>query len=221
MVRSRIRLAMVATLAIAISGCSRGPAPPAPTEDLTPTEHRSGRGAGWHTAGIARRRQHVPAVVQRVSRSHPELAEPRCALVRVPEDLVRLDPGVLLLAGQRADGSWWYELAGEGGSVDEGCWTGGGGSFDEGDSVRDRQAGGCRRLRVSGSRLTVTTATTSNGFPGMETTASAWTSKVVPCFSTHSSARRSRSRYGGSGLAHRPLGAGRSRPNGPRHTTNR
>lgn len=45
--------------------------------------------------------------------------------------------GLLLLGGQRADGSWWYELAGYGdGPNQDGCWLIYGGSFDEGDSVR-------------------------------------------------------------------------------------
>jgi hypothetical protein len=45
-------------------------------------------------------------------------------------------PGVLLLGGERPDGTWWYELAGFRGPEGDGCWPIFGGSFDEGGTVR-------------------------------------------------------------------------------------
>jgi hypothetical protein len=48
-----------------------------------------------------------------------------------------LTTGLLLLGGERPDGSWWYELAGFGdGPNADGCWLIYGGSFDEGETVR-------------------------------------------------------------------------------------
>jgi len=149
-IRSHIHLAMAVTLAIVLAGCSRGPSPPAPTEDLTPTVIGViGEQAGTLPVSLVGGSTFPPsssASVVRI-RNWPNLDAPQDP----SEDLVRLDPGVLLLAGQRADGSWWYELAGEGGSVDEGCWTIRGGSFDEGDSVR--LSSGLRLPKAPGFRI--------------------------------------------------------------------
>jgi hypothetical protein len=47
-----------------------------------------------------------------------------------------LSEGLLLLGGERADGSWWYELAGFAGPNEHGCWPIYGGSFDRGEAVQ-------------------------------------------------------------------------------------
>ena len=148
MIRSRTRMAMAATLAIAIAGCSRGPSPPAPTEDLTPTV----------IGVIAEQTATLPvrlvgdktfppsssASVVRI-RNWPDLDAPKDPFA----DLVRLDPGVLLLAGQRADESWWYVLADT--PNQDGCHSIRGVSFDEGDSVR--LSSGLRLPKAPGFRI--------------------------------------------------------------------
>jgi hypothetical protein len=131
--RTRIRLVSLLSVAVALAACSRGPAPPAPTEDLTPT-----------FIGVIAKQVATPPVLLRGDRTFPP--SPGASVERIrnwPDldapadpfaDFPRLDPEVLLLAGQRSDGVWWYELAD--GANQDGCHMIYGGSFDEGDTVR-------------------------------------------------------------------------------------
>lgn len=130
MIRPRACLVAFAVLALAISGCSRGPNPPAPTEDLTPTVVGV-IGAITSTdlpVPLTNNTSFAPpagAVVQRIKNWPANPAN----------EVDGFQPDALLLGGSRPDGTWWYEIAGFGAS-EEGCWRIAGGSFDEGDSVR-------------------------------------------------------------------------------------
>ena len=126
----RFRQAMAfLVLGSALAACSRGPAPPPPTEDLTAT-----------VVGVINdAAPGLPVDLQGGTQFSPQ---PGVAVERIknwpggdePEGLAE---GLLLLGGQRPDGSWWYELAGFGeGPNDDGCWSIYGGSFDEGETVR-------------------------------------------------------------------------------------
>ncbi len=131
--RRGILLAILA-VAIALSGCgSRGPAPPSPTEDLTAT-----------IIGIVAQDAIWPPVLLEGGRQFA----PPPGVEAVPLDNwgdtttpESPEAGMLLLGGQRDDGTWWYQLAGYGRSVadspaSDGCWDIRGGSFDEASSIR-------------------------------------------------------------------------------------
>ena len=82
-----------------------------------------------------------------------------------------LEAGVLLLGGQRDDGSWWYQLAGyanDDPSDDEGCWPIGGGSFDDGRSIR--LSNGLRLPKAPGFEASMggIVVAASAAFPGRE-----------------------------------------------------
>ncbi len=131
MINPRTWLVVIAALALAlaVSGCSRGPNPPSPTEDLTPTV--VGVIAADATANLP-----VPLT------NNTMFAPPASAVVQriknwpggPANEVEGFEPDTLLLGGSRPDGSWWYELAGFG-VGDEHCWRIAGGSFDEGGSV--------------------------------------------------------------------------------------
>lgn len=78
--------------------------------------------------------------------------------------------GFLLLGGQRADGSWWYQVAGYEGPespAEDGCWPIGGGSFDEGTSVR--LSDGLRLPKAPGFYIhSWVDLSASEAFPGRE-----------------------------------------------------
>jgi hypothetical protein len=126
------QIARVTALVVLIAGCSRGPTPPSPTEDLVPTQ----------VGVIASTNEMLPvrfsgggefapppgATVERV-RNWPATDSSPAAT-----DPDRLSAGTLLLGGQRPDGSWWYQLADF--VSNDGCRRIYGGSFDDGDSVR-------------------------------------------------------------------------------------
>lgn len=121
------RLAVAALVVICLgAACTRGPAPPEPTEDL--------RAA---TVGIVETGQSGDGVELRGGERFPSAAgvAPQ-RLVNWPADSKRqpadMEPGSLLLGGQRADGSWWYQLA----SLGNECWEVLGGAFDRGDAVQ-------------------------------------------------------------------------------------
>jgi hypothetical protein len=114
----------------AVTSCSRGPAPPAPTEDLTATVvgviDAATTAPPFVLRGRARFAPPPGASVERV-KNWPGTATSE------PDEPTS---GLLLLGGQRTDGSWWYELAGFGdGPNQDGCWLIYGGSFDVGDAV--------------------------------------------------------------------------------------
>ncbi len=120
---------MVFLIATTVLACSRGPNPPAPAEDLTPTIVGVITGSSGLPVGLRGGKTFDPppgSVVGRI-KNWPagDIYEPD-----------GLPIGGLLLGGERADGSWWYELAGFYGPTNDGCWSIFGGSFDEGDSVR-------------------------------------------------------------------------------------
>jgi hypothetical protein len=129
-VKSSPVAALLLIVVVTVVGCSRGPSPPQPTETLRPTTVgvviATASGAppfGLRGGG----RFEVPpgAMVRRLTNWPADPADE-------PDEL---GPGMLLLGGQAADGSWWYEVAGFGPTGD-GCWPIYGGSFDRGDSVQ-------------------------------------------------------------------------------------
>lgn len=115
----------------ALGACSRGPAPPSPTQDLTATV----------VGVIERTADGFPAQLRGGTQFAPA---PGASVERIKNwpgadtaELPGLTSGLLLLGGERADGSWWYELAGFGdGPNEDGCWLIYGGSFDDGQTVR-------------------------------------------------------------------------------------
>jgi hypothetical protein len=124
------RLAVVLFLALTVAACSRGPNPPSPTEELIPS-----------TVGVIVSAAVAPPISLRDGR---KFAPPPGSTVERIKNWPAWDtyeaegifPDLLLLGGQRPDGSWWYQLAGSDGPNDEGCWRIGGGSFEEGDRIR-------------------------------------------------------------------------------------
>src|SRR5690348_15487481 len=106
--RNRVKTSLILVALLAASGCSRGPAPPRPTEDLIPTV--VGAITGYPGPDLAQAPpfelegdgQFGPgpgAVVRRLKNWPPD---------REPADIY---PGALLLGGKSRDGSWWYEIA--------------------------------------------------------------------------------------------------------------
>jgi hypothetical protein len=79
-------------------------------------------------------------------------------------DAEGLIANVLLLGGRRADGSWWYELAGFPGPNQDGCWSIYGGSFDEGESVR--LSSGLRLPKAAGFEIRTHGHDDVQWFPG-------------------------------------------------------
>ena len=147
MLRCSVVLVAIVAAAIAFGGCSRGPNPPAPTEDLVPT-----------VVGVIA--SNAPSAAPVALTNGTIFAPPAGAPVERIKNWPASDtygaegitPGLLLLGGSRPDGSWWYEIAGIGGGPDsEGCWSIYGGSWDEGDSVRF--SSGLRLPKAPGFRI--------------------------------------------------------------------
>ena len=120
----------IAVTLVVVAACSRGPEPPAPTEELVPT-----------IVGVVEEAAEAPPVALR---GGVTFAPPPGAPVervrnwpeRITDEPEGIYPNLLLLGGQRADGSWWYELAGFVESEIPECWTIVGGSFDRGNAVQ-------------------------------------------------------------------------------------
>jgi hypothetical protein len=125
----RLRWGVVLLTVVVVAACSRGPEPPAPTEDLVPT-----------VVGVVQDPVVAPPVSLRGGSTFAPPADAEVERVknwpaRETDEAEGILPNLLLLGGQRPDGSWWYQLAGFRGMSD-GCWTVVGGSFDEGDAVQ-------------------------------------------------------------------------------------
>jgi hypothetical protein len=122
----------VIALVVLIAGCSRGPTPPSPTEDLVPTQ----------VGVIASTNEMLPVTFAGGGEFAPPPGStvdriqnwPSTASTPTAKDPDRLMAGTLLLGGHRSDGTWWYELVDF--ASDDGCHRITGGSFDDGDSVR-------------------------------------------------------------------------------------
>ena len=147
MIRSGIWFIALAALALTLGGCSRGPNPPSPTEDLTP----SVIGVVAARAGSA-----PPVALTNGATFSPPSGAVAERIKNWPagdaDEVEGIIPGVLLLGGSRPEGSWWYELIGVGGGPnEEGCWSVQGGSFDEGGSVR--LSSGLRLPKAPGFRI--------------------------------------------------------------------
>jgi hypothetical protein len=127
------RLVFVIAFAATVAACSRGPEPPAPTEELVPS-----------VIGVVDAFASEPPVTLRGGQTFAPPAGAEVERVKNwPADDASeaegLVPDVLLLGGQRPDGSWWYELAGfgsYGGDPETECWPIYGGSFDRGDAIQ-------------------------------------------------------------------------------------
>jgi hypothetical protein len=160
-IRSRPCLITFAFLALAVGGCSRGPNPPAPTENLTPT-----------VVGVIGDITRADLPVQLTNNT--TFAPPAGAVVQriknwpanPANEVDGFQPDVLLLGGSRPDGSWWYEIAGFPGPNEQGCWRIAGGSFDEGDSVR--LSSGLRLPKAPGFRIQPQGYDSVQWFPGHE-----------------------------------------------------
>ena len=120
----------VAALLFSTMACSRGPSPPEPREDLTPSivgvidQVVSANEVTFVNGGTFA--PPPEAEVERLKNwPGSEAAEPPLT-----------SSGNLLLGGVREDGSWWYQLAGYAGPNEEGCWPVYGGSFDRGASIQ-------------------------------------------------------------------------------------
>jgi hypothetical protein len=123
-------MAVVMTTFLLIGGCSRGPEPPLPTEDLEATivgVIASDRGGvPFDLANGSVFDPPIGATVRRL-RNWPARSSTE------PEEVIS---GSLLLGGEAGDGSWWYEIAGSAGPNEDGCWSIYVGSFDQGDFVQ-------------------------------------------------------------------------------------
>ena len=123
-------LASGLVLAVVLVGCSRGPEPPVPTESLVPS-----------VIGVVAEAAAGPPISLRAGTT---FAPPTSARVDriwnwpagTSDQATGVIPELLLLGGERTDGSWWYQLAGFPGPNADGCWVVVGGSFDRGDSVQ-------------------------------------------------------------------------------------
>jgi hypothetical protein len=154
-----IRCIVVALVAMVIVGCSRGMPPPKPTEDLHatvvgvvgpgggPPFNLESDGMFPPEAGTARRITNWPA--------DPAFEEQEARV------------GTLVLGGQQADGTWWYELVGSGGPTQGGCWPLYGGSFDEGDTIRF--SSGLRVPKAPNFEIRPSGTGTAEAFPGHRT----------------------------------------------------
>lgn len=156
--RARAGLVIVFVLVTSLSACSRGPTPPSPTEDLTPT-----------TVGVIETSTSaLPVTLRGGGTFAPPVGSRVDRLDNWPTNDVSEAEGliadVLLLGGRRADGSWWYELAGFTGANEDGCWSIYGGSFDEGDSVR--LSSGLRLPKAAGFEIRAHSHDDVQWFPG-------------------------------------------------------
>lgn len=153
-----MRIVAVFVLLTALSACSRGPTPPSPTEDLTPTI------VGVIDATVSA----LPVTLRGGETFAPPAGARVDRLDNWPADDVGEAEGliadVLLLGGERPDGSWWYELAGFAGPNEDGCWSIYGGSFDEGDSVRF--SSGLRLPKADGFEIRTYGHDDAQWFPG-------------------------------------------------------
>ena len=123
--RLTVAIASVAT-AFLLLACTRGDAPPRPNEDLK--------------ASIVGVVASADPLTLTSGSSFPPSGGHADRITNWPNDPAFEEPDArpetLLLGGQRANSSWWYELVGTGGPNPDGCWPLYGGSFDQGDSIQ-------------------------------------------------------------------------------------
>jgi len=113
-----------------VSSLQRGPAPPQPTANLYPSI--VGEIVRTHADGSVELQDGTTFPPTRGAQTARIFNWPQEA----PGEPIGDESGFLLLAGQRSDGSWWYQIAWGGGEGDGRCWAVGGGSFDLGDKVQ-------------------------------------------------------------------------------------
>jgi hypothetical protein len=98
-------------VSLGIGACSRGPNPPQPTEDLRSTLIGIVSDDGSSLTLESGRSVPMPGTGQIMNWP-----------ARAPEEEPEIRPGALVLAGQRPDGSSWFEVAGSFGPGQDDCW---------------------------------------------------------------------------------------------------